>query len=368
MLHKASLTCLRRRDHFALSMGRRASPKCSENDSSASASARRSPSLSSVGSEHSEGPSKPRPPISEEKYALFTPAEIFSSLNLRRLDAIAVDMPFADAYALLTPDWYLDRRDVNEPHSSEWAPFVADFWCSSDSGKTCFLPVSDAVAQRILPGQYHKAVGEDWRFYSDGVASPGNVGGFHGCCVDTGQPGSTWTLVARLADFGLVLDRAAGVRVEFAALVRNDSENLVASLGAHDECRALFRIADVSLPTGKLLLIDPADVDQFSVCLPCGGDPPDEPVIEDGPCVPTGLGAGYYPILISRDSSHRICRISLVFHPTRALKIPKTFPPKLQSGRSKPPIPRPKEACSKCAQNQVTTHILGWSFFCRRSC
>lgn len=318
----------------------------------------RSGSECSERSERNSRASRPRPvrPVSAtsaeifskrsseryEKYALFTSEEIFSSVNLRRLDAIAVEMLFEDAYALLTPDWYLDRRDVNQPHSSEWPFFSPDFWCSSDSGKVCFLPVSDALAELVLPGQYHKAVGEDWRCY-DALGRPGNVGGFHGCCVDTGQPGSDWTLVARLADFGWVLDRAAGIRVEFAALVRNDSENLVASLGAHDECRALFRVADVRLPTGKLLLLDPADVNEFG-----GWRLPDrnaslDLLVEDGPAVPTGLGAGYYPVVLSSDSSQSVCRISMAFHPTRASKIPKTFPPCLQPGQSRPPIPRPKE-------------------------
>ena len=277
------------------------------------------------------------PESSDERYALFTPLEIFgrSSANLRRVDAEASDMPFEDAYAALvaTQDqWYLDRRDVNQPHSSEWPSVSPDFWCSSDCGKVCFLPVSESMSSsKSLVGQYHKAVGEEWQCYGP-TTSPGNVGGFHSCCIDTQQPGSRWTLAARLADFGSVLDRSAGVRVEFAVLVRNDSESLVASLGAHDECRALFQVSELSLPTGKVLLSDPADLHFFAPKLD------DDDCVEDGPAVPSGLGAGFYPVILSRDVAGKICRISLVFHPLRAGKISKTFPPK-PATTGRPPLP-----------------------------
>lgn len=278
---------------------------------------------------------------SDERYALFTPLEIFgkSGASLRRVDAEASDMLFDDAYEALveTQDqWYLDRRDVNQPHSSDWPSFSPDFWCSTDCGKVCFLPMSDSstssTGSSLGMGQYHKAVGEEWQCYG-AKTSPGNVGGFHSCCVDTGQPGSDWTLVARLADFGSALDRSAGIRVEFAALVRNDSESLVASLGTHDECRALFRVADVSLPTGKVLLTDPADVHHFAQGLATqtaassDAELLSDDCVDDGPCVPSGLGAGLYPVILSQDMSQKICRISLVFHPLRASKISKTFPP-----------------------------------------
>lgn len=248
-------------------------------------------------------------PDAAERYALFRAEEILRSTDLRRLEPGAEDLGFHEAYEALVPrdQWYLERRNVNQPQASDWA-VAADFWCSSDSGKICFVPVS------LESGQYHKPVGEGWR-----LGSPGNVGGFHGCCIDTGQVGSDWTLVARVADFGLVLDRAAGLRVEFAALVRDDCESLVASLGSHDECRALFRVAKMSLPSGRVLLLDPADLHQLL--------PPSSDSVEDGPAVPSGLGAGYYPVVLSRDAAQQICRISLVFHPTRASKISRCFPP-----------------------------------------
>ncbi|CAJ1339757.1 unnamed protein product [Effrenium voratum] len=285
----------------------------------------------------------------EERYALFSPSEIFGgrSADLRRLDAAATDMNFDDAYAASAETqelWHLDRRDVNQPHSSNWPQSAPDYWCSSDAGKICFVPVS--AAMKCAPGQYHKRVGEDWNHYRD-ASAPGNLGGFHCCCVDTEQPGSNWTLVARLADFGLVLNRDAGVRVEFAALVRNDSDSLVASLGAHDECRALFRVDELTLPTGKLLLADPVDIADFAMPSHTAASYEDrgsDDGIDDGPAVPSGLGAGYYPVVLSRDSSRRICRVTLCFHPTRLLKIPKMFPPlpssKAESKRP-PPLPRP---------------------------
>lgn len=201
------------------------------------------------------------------------------------------------------------------------------------------------VQKTASSGQYHKDVGKDWQLY-EGKA-PGNVGGFHSCCIDTGQPGSDWTLVARLADFGCVLDRTAGVRVEFAALVRNDSASLVASLGGHDECRALFRVADVHLPTGRVIMSDPADLQDFATST--SSKEPDE-AVEDGPCVPSGLGAGYYPVVLSRDSSQQICRISLVFHPLRVSKISKSFPPGRQSEKAdkvRPVLPPSQRSRSK---------------------
>eukprot|EP00434_Breviolum_minutum_P033860 symbB.v1.2.029959.t1/scaffold3328.1/size58959/4 len=288
------------------------------------------PTLSDQGAVwHSKPPQPLGQPRSAERYALLAPLELFgakaeASAALRRVAPEAVELRLEEAYAAVAQEqWYLDRRDVNQPHCSDWPSFCPDFWCSSDSGKVCFLAVShDMVQKTASSGQYHKDVGKDWQLYE--AKAPGNVGGFHSCCVDTGQPGSDWTLVARLADFGCVLDRTAGVRVEFAALVRNDSASLVASLGGHDECRALFRVADVHLPTGRVIMSDPADLQDFATST--SSKEPDE-AIEDGPCVPSGLGAGYYPVVLSRDSSQQICRISLVFHPLRVTKISKSFPP-----------------------------------------
>jgi len=247
---------------------------------------------------------------SQETYTLFRPGDVFTharSTELRRLEPDMEGLRHGDIYEALVMPWQINRKDVNQPHGSEWDPSLAcDFWVSTDVGKISF---SDADARH---GQYHKAIGSEWQHYADVLEAPGNVGGFHACCVDTGQPDARWTLVAKLADFGIVLGRDAGVRVEFAALVRNDSESVVASTGVHDECRALFLVDEVTLPSGKLVLGDPTDIPEAG---------------ENGSLVPSGMGAGWYPVFVSKNAKQEICRITVVFHQSRAAKMFKEFPP-----------------------------------------
>ncbi|CAE8732310.1 unnamed protein product [Polarella glacialis] len=80
----------------------------------------------------------------------------------------------------------------------------------------------------------------------------------------------------------------------------------------------------------------------------------------DGPAVPSGMGAGYYPVFISRDKEDRICRVTVAFHPARATKVCPRFPPEAREAKeasskapttaseaapqpppTKPQIPRP---------------------------
>lgn len=226
-----------------------------------------------------------------------------------------------DIYEGLVQPWLLDRRDVNSSHGSIWDDHLrADYWVSCDSGHTCFAPLLSADNGRPCAfaeqGQFHREVGGVWRSCE---RSPGNAGGFHCGVVDTGQAMTTWTLVAKLADFGLVLGREAGLRVEMAALVRDDCEALVGSNGPNDECRSLFLVDRFLLPTGRVLIADAADAGEDNI---------------DGPSVPAGIGSGYFPVLLSRDQFGQVCRISVVFHPSRARKVCRTFPPGLEMEHS----------------------------------
>ncbi|CAE7905676.1 STR6, partial [Symbiodinium necroappetens] len=320
---------------------------------------RRSPSVASEGAVAEEqgstwhGAPTRTESVEIERYALFGPAEVLGerSSDLRRIDPSVVGMSFDEVFSSMESPWHLDRRDINQSHSCDWPPAEPDYWCSSDAGKICFIPVPEGLQCR--PGQYHKAVGEGWQHFSHISRAPGNVGGFHSCCIDTAQPGSSWTLVARLADFGLVLGRDAGVRVEFAALVRDGAESLVASVGAHDECRSLFLVDKVQLDTGKLLLADPADAADFddgrtNSAVPASSDAQDSLGSEpydglDGPAVPSGLGAGYYPVILSQDSLQRICRVTVVFHPSRLPKVSRNFPPRARSPARAQEKPAAKE-------------------------
>ena len=283
-----------------------------------------------------------------ERYALFGPSEVFGehSADLRRIDPAVVGMSFDEVFSSMESPWHLDRRDINQPHSGDWPHVEPDFWCSSDAGKICFIPVPEFL--NCQPGQYHKAVGEGWQHFGHISRAPGNIGGFHSCCIDTGQPGSSWTLVARLADFGLVLGRDSGVRVEFAALVRNGAESLVASVGTHDECRSLFLVDEIRLDTGKLLLADPADAADFNDARPASSDSTDTGPCDglDGPAVPSGIGAGYYPVILSQDALQRVCRVSVVFHPSRVPKVSRNFPPRARSP-ARGPEQRPTAPAAK---------------------
>lgn len=259
-----------------------------------------------------------------ETYTLFRPEEVLSgdrSTQIRRLEADMAELCLDDVYGGLTLQWQIDRNDVNEPHGNQWnfELAVPDLWVSTDTGKVCFAPVAAKSKLAVSEaGQHHKEVGGEWCHFTDVEQAPGNLGGFHCCCVDTLQPGTDWTLVAKLADFGLVLGREAGLRVEFAALVRNNCEAIIASLGAHDECRSLFSVGQVSLPSGKIMIADPAEVLNSEGQEDC-----------DGLAVPSGMGAGYYPIFVSRDTDQKICRVTVVFHSDRAAKVSKHFPPVL---------------------------------------
>lgn len=267
----------------------------------------------------------PGPQDGAETYSFFRPEEVLSSpysVRLRRLEAEVVDLRLDDVYEDMAMPWQVNRKDVNGPFGNEWShDTTPDFWVSTDTGKVCFAALQSigATSSTSTPGagqeqgQFHKEVGESWHHFAHGSKEiPGDVGGFHCCCVDTGKPDAAWTLVAKLADFGQVMGRDAGMRVEFAALVRDDCEAIIASVGPHDECRSLFCVDQVALPTGRLLLADPAELGELGC---------------DGPAVPSGLGAGLYPVYISRDGHSEICRVTAVFHPARADKVCTSFAP-----------------------------------------
>eukprot|EP00929_Paragymnodinium_shiwhaense_P014721 TRINITY_DN122678_c0_g1_i1.p1 TRINITY_DN122678_c0_g1~~TRINITY_DN122678_c0_g1_i1.p1 ORF type:complete len:371 (+),score=64.53 TRINITY_DN122678_c0_g1_i1:105-1217(+) len=277
-------------------------------------------------------------PAGPEAFSVFSPKEVLSgrlSARLRRLEPDVVELRLDDIYGSMAPPWQLDRQDINGPHGTSWASSLEpDFWVSTDTGKLCFAPAQDAQA-----GQYHKA-DISWQCFTDASEAPGNAGGVHGCCIDTQLPNSQWTLVAKLADFGLALGRDAGVRVEFAALVRNDCDALIASMGVHDECRSLFMVEQIELPSGRVLIVDPAELNTAAV-----GSTGFQ---ADGPAVPSGLGAGYFPVIVSRDESQRCCRITVVFHPTRAAKVCRSFPPVL------PSVEAPAAASSSAAASTAT--------------
>lgn len=259
-----------------------------------------------------------------ETYTLLRPDEIFSgprSAQIRRVEDDVVDLRLDDIYSALALPWQVDRKDVNAPHGTQWGSRIApDYWVSSDSGRICFAPAPTGEALAGA-GQHHKAIGDEWSCYSDAADAPGNDGGFHCCTIDVGMPEEQWTLVAKLADFGVVLGRESGLRVEFSALVRSGSEALIASLGAHDECRSLFLVEELTLPAGMLLVADPAECADHNV---------------DGPAVPSGLGAGCYPVFVSRDEEGAICRITCVCHASRASKVSRHFPPRFSTGDSRP--------------------------------
>mmetsp|Transcript_145909 Transcript_145909/g.254550 ORF Transcript_145909/g.254550 Transcript_145909/m.254550 type:complete len:311 (+) Transcript_145909:47-979(+) len=265
-------------------------------------------------------------PQGPEAHTLFRPDELFAherSAELRRLEEDMAALRLDDIYGALSMEWQLDRKDINDAHGNDWDPGVKpDFWVSTDTGRVCFAAVPEVGHDLSEPGQYHKMVGGTWQCFHDTVAAPGNVGGVHGCSIETSQPAAQWTLVAKLADYGLVLGRDAGLRTEFAALVRNDSEAIIASVGPHDECRSLFMVDQVTLPVGRLALADPAELI----------GPEEANLAVDGPSAPAGMGAGYYPVFVSRDEEARICRVTVVFHPGRTSRVCRHFPPELEAG------------------------------------
>lgn len=262
-----------------------------------------------------------------ETYSLFKPGDVFSdprSAKLRRIEAEMANLRLDDIYNALIEPWQIDRKDINDAHGTQWdSNAKANFWISSDSGKVCFAAIPSDEHALAMGGQYHKDVGGSWKHFLASGDAPGNVGGFHGCCVDTLQPGSEWMLVVKLSDFGMALGRDAGLRAEFAALVRTDVEAVIASVGPHDECRSLFCVDQVTLPTGRVALVDPAE-------LAVEGSGAE---VADGLVAPTGLGAGYYPVVLSTDSSGKICRITAVFHGSRLPKVCERFPPALPPGK-----------------------------------
>jgi len=271
-----------------------------------------------------------------EAYALFRPGELLSgerSAQLRRLEEDMVSLRLDDVYGALAMRWQVDRRDINDSHGNEWdVDLYPDFWVSTDTGKLCFVLVPDTGHALSEPGQYHKEVGGAWVRFADAMEAPGNCGGSHSCCIgivgDASGAASEWTLVAKLADFGQVLGRDAGLRTEFAALVRNDCEALIASVGPHDECRSLFCVDVITLPAGqvghRVVLADPAELTGV------GGEGS-----ADGPTAPSGMGAGYYPVFVSRDECGEVCRITACFHSERAWRVCRRFPPVVGGSQNK---------------------------------
>lgn len=255
----------------------------------------------------------------QELCTLFRPGEVFTSpqsAQIRRIEEAMIHLQLDDVYEALVAPWQISRTDIHEPHGIQWSAEVQpQYWVSTDVGKICFAAVQKECGL-FLPGQYYKPVDGEWEHFAGAKAAPRNVGGSHACCIDLGaQTNSTWTLAAKLSDYGLVLGREGGLRVEFAALVRNDCEAIVASVGSHDECRSLFPVDWITLHGGHLALVDPTELEGI------GGD-------ADGPVAPAGMGSGYYPVFVSRDKAEQVCRVTVVFHESRVSKLYSRFPPK----------------------------------------
>eukprot|EP00397_Hematodinium_sp_SG-2012_P034152 GEMP01036586.1.p1 GENE.GEMP01036586.1~~GEMP01036586.1.p1 ORF type:complete len:278 (+),score=49.27 GEMP01036586.1:124-957(+) len=241
-----------------------------------------------------------------------------------------------DVYLPMTElgDWVVCRRSSQESHGTTWSEEAIEknpalMFVTTDVGKICFVPVTKEAAR----GQY---------LAYDGKTSAGapalRSASSHFVVVDTEQPDSTWIQLAKVSDFGFVLEREAGRRVEFLTLVREDADAIIAASDSHDECRHLYKVSEtpISLPSGKVCIADILEDLELQPSFVFENMPGKNIASLGAPAegVSTGIGAGAYPVIESRDQDGKMCRITVLFHPRRLSLLQTTFPP---TGISSPP-------------------------------
>lgn len=124
-----------------------------------------------------------------------------------------------------------------------------------------------------------------------------NIGGSHAVVVDTSQPGTSWSLVARAVDCGSPF----GIRIQFVALARSDATFISDERRGNDskdECRALMHVTDITLPTGRVFIIDAAHSALGT---------------SDDTAVLTGIGDGFYPVQVEHDPADQIWRVNVAY-------------------------------------------------------
>jgi len=193
-----------------------------------------------------------------------------------------------------------DRFNVEQPHCQAWAEGKGDFYVSTDIAQLSFEETD------LQAGQYYQSVSarktsQKWTRSSNGKAAPGNCGGFHKAVIDTEQPGTLWTLSARLvttAIFGQSFEGCA----QFAAISRIDYNGFRSSVDPNkDQCRNHLKVSEtIRLGTGKILIQDADNL--IARAAPKKGT-------SSSTCpkdiVHTPMD-GYYPIILHRDRRGKI--------------------------------------------------------------
>lgn len=95
--------------------------------------------------------------------------------------------------------------------------------------------------------------------------------------IDTHAPNSDWILCTQVTDTMLLRDGSLhdmGARTKWAALVQKDYADFLASPLKHeDECRALVKVAEIRLPSGRVC-IGASDLDLNMMVWPPFTSPP----------------------------------------------------------------------------------------------
>lgn len=149
-----------------------------------------------------------------------------------------------------------------------------------------------------------------WWRYKTGNEAPGNFGGFHKAVIDTEQPGTRWTLSAKMVVHHVMGQRLTGPH--FAALTRENYACFVSDKSAiKDQCRGHLKIKMFGpLKTGKFVFRDVLDdphgeMDSISM---------DDPRKTADGMIELPMD-GYYPITIHHDIDGKIAMIFIAFGP-----------------------------------------------------
>lgn len=189
-----------------------------------------------------------------------------------------------------------DRFNVERPHCQAWAEGKGQFYTSTDIAQLSFDETN------LQAGQYYQSVSArrnsgKWTRYSNTGSAPGNHGGFHKAVIDTEQPGTFWTLSARLVTttiFGTAFEGCA----QFAAISRIDYNGFRSSNDPNkDQCRNHLKVSETKrMGTGKILI---QDADNLMVRAASPGDTYPKDIVHS----PMD---GYYPITLHRDHHGKI--------------------------------------------------------------
>ena len=200
------------------------------------------------------------------------------------------------------------RADTCQPFNAAVAPrpygnvdgaaYTLAGHCSIDASE---ISITSTALQ---PGQYHRTAVVSATWVLATPAQHGNVGAFHRVVVDTGAPGSTWNVAVRFKSTNDDVGdgTAALMRPHWVLLCKPGYNGVVVDPSdTLDESRGLVKFGSIESASGRLHFAESEGRESV---------PPFRPTT---PAIFTGIGAGFYPVVVHTDPNGKVDRITVTF-------------------------------------------------------